>query len=365
MRSKFSRRSLLAALPAAGLFALPGKVHAAGASSGSILVAAVDAPPSIKNVADYVCDGIADDVELNNALAFGGEVALSEGRFRTRSPLYPPQYASLVGRASATLIMLEDNANCDLIACLGSGLYRNRIKNLQLDGNKANQIAGNGINVSGMFDAQIEDVVIYNTKQSGIFGDGAVKPFEMIKVSKCRVEGSAGHGYDLRNGDLNLLMGNSAVLCGDTGYYLLQCDSSRFIGNDADSSFGDDYALIELTNSQFVANWSYNSNTGGGNAAIETYGYFRQGVIANNFVLAANRTGIRLGTLAGVDIEDLACMGNVVSGTNPSYHGLMIDGLGSLIDSLVKDNILAANANPMSVTANIVRSLIKDNTPVK
>jgi len=50
-----------------------------------ILVAASDAPDSVKSAADYVCDGVADEVEITaaiNALANkGGRVQLSQGTF--------------------------------------------------------------------------------------------------------------------------------------------------------------------------------------------------------------------------------------------------------------------------------------------
>ena len=47
------------------------------------IVAASDASATSKAGARYVCDGSSDQVEINNALASGGEIVLTEGTFRT------------------------------------------------------------------------------------------------------------------------------------------------------------------------------------------------------------------------------------------------------------------------------------------
>ncbi len=53
--------------------------HAAG--SAALLVAATDAPPEIRERADYRCDGEADEAEINAALEAARSVTLSEGTF--------------------------------------------------------------------------------------------------------------------------------------------------------------------------------------------------------------------------------------------------------------------------------------------
>jgi len=56
-----------------------------GGSGGSggvaMTVAANDAPTSIRDRADFVCDGVADDVQIASALAISDNVILSEGQF--------------------------------------------------------------------------------------------------------------------------------------------------------------------------------------------------------------------------------------------------------------------------------------------
>jgi hypothetical protein len=62
-----------------------GKVHSGGAAT--LVVAASDAPTAVQNRADYVCDGTADQVEINSALAAGLRVALSQGTFNIAAPI--------------------------------------------------------------------------------------------------------------------------------------------------------------------------------------------------------------------------------------------------------------------------------------
>src|SRR5665647_2248173 len=52
------------------------------------IVAASDASASSKASAQYVCDGSSDQVELNDALARGGEVVMTEGTFRTSGTVF-------------------------------------------------------------------------------------------------------------------------------------------------------------------------------------------------------------------------------------------------------------------------------------
>ena len=52
------------------------------------IVAASDAGAASKASADFVCDGNGDQEQINNALARGGEIILTEGTFRTSGTVY-------------------------------------------------------------------------------------------------------------------------------------------------------------------------------------------------------------------------------------------------------------------------------------
>ena len=71
-----------------------------------ITVAASNAPARIKSLADYVCDGVADETEINAAIALGaGEVKLSTGTFNiTNGPIILAANVWLRGSGAATTI---------------------------------------------------------------------------------------------------------------------------------------------------------------------------------------------------------------------------------------------------------------------
>lgn len=67
--------------------ALEGASPVANGGGGAMLVAASDAHATVITRADYVCDGTADEVQINLALATGGKVVLSDGTFVTNAPI--------------------------------------------------------------------------------------------------------------------------------------------------------------------------------------------------------------------------------------------------------------------------------------
>lgn len=86
---------------------LTASKFAPGAPHATIVVAASNAPAKVKATADYVCDGIADDVEINAALqeAKGkGSVRVTGGAFATVDAMVVPSRTPLRGEHEATRI---------------------------------------------------------------------------------------------------------------------------------------------------------------------------------------------------------------------------------------------------------------------
>ncbi|HOI57106.1 MAG: right-handed parallel beta-helix repeat-containing protein [Methanoculleus sp.] len=71
-------------------------------TSNTILVTAHDSPEELKVLADYICDGTADQVEIQRALnalgSAGGTVTLTEGTFQLDSNLNIPSNVVLEGQ---------------------------------------------------------------------------------------------------------------------------------------------------------------------------------------------------------------------------------------------------------------------------
>lgn len=87
------------------------KAYVDAANTGrsvTLTVAANDSSAEVKARADYVCDGVADEIEINQALTdlpvSEGEVRLMEGTFNIAAPITPPASAKLSGLGWSTII---------------------------------------------------------------------------------------------------------------------------------------------------------------------------------------------------------------------------------------------------------------------
>lgn len=164
----------------------------------SKVVAAADAPTAVKNVADYVCDGTADEVEINNAIASlwtgdtatlgaqGGRVLLWGKKFSISSPVLIHSYVTLSGHGQfSTCLQATSALTASYTAVTGrpigviqlatSGTQYTTVCDLTIDGNDDAGARTCGIyyiNGAGSFgwDAshRLRNLYIYNTTSHGI-----------------------------------------------------------------------------------------------------------------------------------------------------------------------------------------------------
>ncbi|WP_292405573.1 MULTISPECIES: right-handed parallel beta-helix repeat-containing protein [unclassified Methanoculleus] len=91
---------------------------AESASPATLTVAASDSTELSKNQADYVCDGVNDQAEIQAALAAlpeGGTVALSEGTFNCAGVIAPPAGTTLSGQGpDATNLVFTNDGRIDV-----------------------------------------------------------------------------------------------------------------------------------------------------------------------------------------------------------------------------------------------------------
>ncbi len=78
---------------------------ASAAATATISVAAADAPEEVRASADFICDGVDDQLEINGAFDAlpwdGGTVRLSTGTFRCTDNLVPGAYTTLEGAGTS------------------------------------------------------------------------------------------------------------------------------------------------------------------------------------------------------------------------------------------------------------------------
>ncbi len=147
-----------------------------GAPSGATYyVASSTAPANEKAKANWVADGIADDVQIQAAIdalpAAGGVVSLSTGYFNiTNTITLPatPKAVELAGQGIATVIYVSNGSDCNAVV-ISENASKCVIRDLRLIGNKANNASGNGIIVYGYsWMPRLENLIIEDFKQDNL-----------------------------------------------------------------------------------------------------------------------------------------------------------------------------------------------------
>jgi hypothetical protein len=161
--------------------------------TATFVVAASDASDRVKNQADYVADGTADDVEIQAAIDAlpddGGKVVLSEGTFVIAAQIdLDTANAGLSGQGWGTVIQYANASN--LAAAINIAADGVTIKNLKIAGNSANQTTGSrrGIHVEGSAfgsHTTIEHVWIDDLVGIGIMFNASVPGIEDVKILNC------------------------------------------------------------------------------------------------------------------------------------------------------------------------------------
>ena len=145
-------------------------VRRAGTMAAAFTVASNDATDAAKATADYVCDGVADDEEINAAIAalgsFGGTVELSEGDFNITATIVLEHATNLIGQGiNSTNIVVTVGSAIDIISSNGQAITYPRVADMYLFGRTASA-SGKGINMNGWTDGIVEDVEVHNTKDN-------------------------------------------------------------------------------------------------------------------------------------------------------------------------------------------------------
>lgn len=127
--------------------------------------------------ADYYCDGTADQVQINQAIAAlpseGGTVLLMEGQYTISATITLASNVKLQGMGASTVIFVANSTQINAIT--GDTLSNVSIESLLIDGNKANQTsAGTELNQNGIFFNVITNGKIFNVWSKNNEASGAL-----------------------------------------------------------------------------------------------------------------------------------------------------------------------------------------------
>lgn len=223
---------------------------------GGVLVASNDAPALVKAAADYVCDGVNDEVQINAALVdaaviagqggpvgggWRGAVLLSGGRFFCGNSILLQNATALRGQAKATVLypvsltaVTGSGVNPALIKLADAAAHLTEVSNLHIDMNGAAGGTGHGINLdmtagantSGLPDMSPDgDHLIFNVSMNN--GNNATRHGIWFLqdtgshnrgsiISTCQIRRMGGNGIRLENA--SDMMVNAIHLGGSSGY---------------------------------------------------------------------------------------------------------------------------------------------------
>jgi hypothetical protein len=324
--------------------------------SASAVIAASGATDKQKADADYVCDGTADQVEINAALtAVGaqGRIVLTDGQFNLAARITMGQSGQVLegqGRW-ATKLYLSNGANDNMIVVAGAAAVQGQmIRGMNLDGNGANQTDGGSVEARSAIylfgqshtitDPVLQDLYV-TARGMGISCDGATathitRPrFIDVTTIQNGVPGISGGGAFDGDGihmgycDDVVLLGINSQFNSDTG---IACDfgsNLQYVATLCRANKSNQYAIARGTTGAYLFGPVADGYTGTGNYGIRT-GQFGDGASGNTDkvhvyggrILGCAIAGLQLDNNSVFRIEATAFTGNtanVVLGTSPGF----------------------------------------------
>lgn len=138
-------------------------------------------------------NGIDDDAPLlQAAIDAGGYVHLSGGTYLIGSTLQMRDNVVLEGIGTGTTLKAKNSLNADIISSAGSGnVFFAAIRNMRIDGNKANNSSGHCINMLRAHTWRVEDLHVKDAADRAVNIEGDASFFALNNwLVRCRLESS-------------------------------------------------------------------------------------------------------------------------------------------------------------------------------
>ena len=298
--------------------------------------------------ADYVCDGIDDDVQIQAAidrlvgagtgtLTDGGRIELSDGLFIIGSTIRIRGQIWIEGQGIyATKLFAKFGLNDDLMRYDHSGTeYFFTLTDLQVDGYKAHQTTGDCLRIpdgtTDLFDIHIDRVFFSNCK-----GDS--------------IEANGPWGFELSNSIIEF--------SGAYGVQLIGSPGPKIIGNKIMDNSGGDIYLDSVT--KYIIDSNYfgaGDSTNAGKESIYTkHSMGRGSVITGNFFHPRNNNAV--GIHLRRDSDGTTISGNVF---NLSDDAIALTG----VTGIYLENLLGNTIDNSSITGNSFTNRHATSIPIK
>lgn len=145
-------------------------------------------------------DGNGDDgARINEAITYvsqqsraNGLLFVPPGTYRIyNTPIAPVSNIMLFGMGAVTILQLGTGANVDIIRA--SGISKLRLKDLRIDGNRANNTdgTGNGVHMVSVTDSWLDNVEVVSCRGDGFYGN----TLSRVKFTNCQSSDNGRHGF--------------------------------------------------------------------------------------------------------------------------------------------------------------------------
>jgi len=260
---------------------------------------------------DYLCDGIADQVEIIQALndlpATGGEVVILDGTYNIMASInIPKNNVSIRGSGNATTLKRMYNSTSDNSGHTARGLITLneksgcKIQGLQIDGNKATYTAS--YNYGIYLRSSSNNMITGNTCNNNSYG------IYLISSDNNNITGNTcynnNYGIHLSSSSNNNITGNTCYN-NINGIYLSSSSNNTITGNTCNNNNSYGIYLISSDNNNITGNTCYNNNYG-----IHLYSYNNNNTVTVN-TCNNNRDGIYLSSSNNNTITGNTCYNNI------------------------------------------------------
>ena len=250
---------------------------------------------------DYLCDGTADDVEINAAIqalpSTGGEIVILDGTYNiTATIAMNKDNTKLSGNGAATVLKrMWDSSGIGTEGVITASDISCCIENLSIDGNNGNYDSGSnkGIYLHSCNNSIIRGNICNNNNSSGIylyFGTNNT----IVTGNICNNNTSSGINIWSINSNNNIVTGN---IC-NNNIYGIRLDYSQgniIIGNtcnDNDTGFRSDGSRNNVVGNTFIRGTGQSSDYTSSQYTIHLYGTGSNqnsyNLIADNNIMGKN-----------------------------------------------------------------------------
>lgn len=342
----------------------------------TLTIAANDSTTLDKNQADYICDGTADEVQINAAItalgAGGGKITLCAGAFNIAASIAISSSDVIIeGAGIATTITLANSSDVDMISVTGTGTRNVQLKNFCLEGNKANNATSSGITIDTPYstgDTQhtVKDIWINNVNNDGL---KIINDTRVCWLKRVVSYQSGASGFNIGGSDhtFTQLIAEGTVqngfLLATSNCYLVQCKAFG-------CSTTGDYAGFHLGGSSFMTfigceaqdnqqNGFFTDSSGGGH--INLIGCISEN---NGQAGSGDRYGVRIW-----DQDNWTIIGGFYgdSGDNKQDVGISIAdaSTGCVVMGVEVTGNLTTQIEDSSTGANVIKDNIGTTTLIE